>query len=534
MLTELRIGNFKAFGNEQRIPIRPITLVFGANSSGKSSLLNSLLLFQHAETKSSFREEVDAYFGPEWLTSIPDLDVYQPILAGNTVDLGGWRSYIHKRTIDRRVTLGLEVDLKNAVITEALFDLAGPDAMKPPKLEYVENLNKRFSSLSFLVSFGTGLPDDSRAGGAATKACAQSIEVSVDRTWLLRMRRRHTCSAEDSSCDSLPFEAVNLRHPFLTQSHTSPAAKKVLRNLVRDYECVTTFLPEAVKKTDQFAGDFPADPVGQLIFAVRRIAKTVSRSMRYLNGLRILPARNLLSFDRSDANYSSSGMDAWDRLVNEPELLKDVNDMLTRLGAPFYADIRATGDLTDLQLATRLRRGTSDTPPSALRRLKGALRKTLRAATRELFLVDRRNGTPVSHRDVGIGMSQVLPVLCNATGCSNSTILIEQPEVHLHPGLQSELGDVFIESALGDRKNTFLLETHSEHLVLRILRRVRETMENKLPEGKTPVRPEDVAVLYVQPGANGAEVIELPVTPDGDFGRPWPGGFFAERFQELP
>jgi hypothetical protein len=59
-------------------------------------------------------------------------------------------------------------------------------------------------------------------------------------------------------------------------------------------------------------------------------------------------------------------------------------------------------------------------------------------------------------------------------------------------------------------------------------------MENKLPEGKTPVRHEDVAVLYVQPGANGAEVIELPVTPDGDFGRPWPGGFFAELFQELP
>lgn len=142
-------------------------------------------------------------------------------------------------------------------------------------------------------------------------------------------------------------------------------------------------------------------------------------------------------------------------------------------------------------------------------------------------------GTLLNHHDLGFGVNQVLPVLVQAAA-RNGIICVEQPELHLHPAMQAALGDVFIESALGERKNTFLLETHSEHLVLRILRRVRETTEGKLPEGKTPVRPEDVAVVYVQPGTNGAEVIELPVTPDGDFERPWPGGFFAERFQELP
>ena len=40
-------------------------------------------------------------------------------------------------------------------------------------------------------------------------------------------------------------------------------------------------------------------------------------------------------------------------------------------------------------------------------------------------------------------------------------------------------------------------------------------------------------MLYVQPGNEGAEIIELPVTEDGDFSRPWPGGFFAERSNEL-
>jgi hypothetical protein len=78
-------------------------------------------------------------------------------------------------------------------------------------------------------------------------------------------------------------------------------------------------------------------------------------------------------------------------------------------------------------------------------------------------------------------------------------------------------------------------------LILRILRRIRETTEkdftdwpealkNACPNG---IRPEDVAVLYVEPGEEGAMVVELPVTADGDFSRPWPSGFFTERAKEL-
>ena len=48
MLTGLRLGNFKAFAETQRLPIRPLTLIFGANSSGKSSLIHGLLLARHA------------------------------------------------------------------------------------------------------------------------------------------------------------------------------------------------------------------------------------------------------------------------------------------------------------------------------------------------------------------------------------------------------------------------------------------------------------------------------------------------------
>jgi len=151
----------------------------------------------------------------------------------------------------------------------------------------------------------------------------------------------------------------------------------------------------------------------------------------------------------------------------------------------------------------------------------------------ELVFVDERSNTPVYPCDVGIGVSQVLPVLVHAFADRGQIVVIEQPEIHLHPALQAELGDVFIESALGDRKNTFLLETHSEHLILRIMRRIRETAQGHLPAGAIPVRPSDVAVLYVERDGDHSIVREMPLNERGELVKAWPGGFFEEGYREL-
>lgn len=146
-------------------------------------------------------------------------------------------------------------------------------------------------------------------------------------------------------------------------------------------------------------------------------------------------------------------------------------------------------------------------------------------------LVDVATGQKVSLKNIGVGFSQMLPILASAFGSKDSLIVVEQPELHVHPALQAEVADVFIESALGPSQNRFLLETHSEHLILRILRRIRETTAGK--EVSFRVTHDDVAVLYVKPGPDGSEVVELQVTPDGDFAQPWPDGFFPERAKEL-
>lgn len=111
--------------------------------------------------------------------------------------------------------------------------------------------------------------------------------------------------------------------------------------------------------------------------------------------------------------------------------------------------------------------------------------------------------------------------------------MIEQPEIHVHPALQAELGDMFIASALGESRCRYLIETHSEHLILRLLRRIRQTSANELPKGMIPVRPEDVSVIYAEPTKEGTKLRHLRITPDGDFADRWPNGFFTERGKEL-
>jgi predicted ATPase len=91
MLTGLRLGNFKAFGETQRIPIRPLTLIFGANSSGKSSLIHGLLLARHGADTG-------------------ELDVHRTAIGGDSVDLGGFRQYVHRRNIKSRVEWAIEMD----------------------------------------------------------------------------------------------------------------------------------------------------------------------------------------------------------------------------------------------------------------------------------------------------------------------------------------------------------------------------------------------------------------------------------------
>jgi len=132
------------------------------------------------------------------------------------------------------------------------------------------------------------------------------------------------------------------------------------------------------------------------------------------------------------------------------------------------------------------------------------------------------SATEVLLPDVGFGVSQILPVLANcATLPDGSTLLLEQPEIHLHPFAQAALADVLID-AIKNRNMQIIVESHSEHLLRRIQRRIARGV----------LEAEDTA-LYFCKLENGTSAIEkLDVDDYGNI-RDWPKDFFGDEMGEL-
>jgi hypothetical protein len=283
------------------------------------------------------------------------------------------------------------------------------------------------------------------------------------------------------------------------------------------------------------------------------------KKLQYLGPLRSFPPRHLAFSEHEDANWYAGGGYAWDVVRRDDRVREAVNKWLgsDKLQTPYKLVVRSLVALD--QLHGPLEQGLEqvqdegldiepdydDTPEptgaypiikdieAEANNLLTIISESDADRVRELVLIDQRSNTVVTHRDVGIGITQVLPVLVMAYASQDRLIAMEQPEIHLHPALQAELGDVFINAALGIRNNRFLLETHSEHLLLRIMRRMRETTENRLPEGVTPVRREDVMVLYVEPDGGRSIIREMPLNARGELIKAWPGGFFEEGLREI-
>ena len=126
--------------------------------------------------------------------------------------------------------------------------------------------------------------------------------------------------------------------------------------------------------------------------------------------------------------------------------------------------------------------------------------------------------------DVGFGVSQVLPVITQCFyAARDSTLILEQPEIHLHPAVQAGLADLFIDAIDRREDNAprnlqLIVETHSEHLLRRLLRRIAEGA----------VDPTRVAMYVVQAGKAGSVIEPLDVDEYGNI-RNWPRDFFGDQ-----
>lgn len=650
MVREFALTNFKAFGDTVTIPIKPITLIFGPNSSGKSSIFQALLML-----KQTLEDDVGK--GASLLSkgSLVDLGSYTEFVYGHEVN----RAFSFKVTVPSprtvaqlqpfdddlfldelnphteamlravnfasigfAVTFGLREKAGVTVTGADLFLGDGPNPIVrygnnspdetvddlitayretaeknlPPGLRrwYVrtglENMliptfidskhsywSRHFSQLSdfysaytpynlalwevlygdaarpfpdILLDFRNKPPHESRdlltrlhlkgyerfstvrngtpheeLNGflgvpnlydllvqAGEDLDWQALDRLLDETEPLRQKAFHQLTeTEKLAVRRLNVIVLHAISSFgvSTNLETEPLATPTLINEFADDIFLSRFLPERIgfgekRKIITTAYHSGGSDISLFSLCAADSFKLFLHNIQYIGPLRPPPERFYVFSGTRVAFVGSSGKHALDILVPHARLLSSVNQLLQHLG---------------LDYELRVSELTNDFVGSG-----GLLSLNLRRIS---------DGVVTGLADVGFGISQVLPIVVQSVLSREKTILIEQPELHLHPAQQAELGDVFIGSALGENRNTFLIETHSEHLILRLLRRIRETADGTLPEGARPVSPDDVAVLYVQPTESGSRVIHIPVTTDGEFEIPWPEGFFAERSKEL-
>ncbi|MEW6073587.1 MAG: AAA family ATPase [Planctomycetota bacterium] len=592
-LTALRIANFKAFAAAQRVPLRPITLVYGANSAGKSSILHALALAHHA-------------------VETGELDTQRTQIGGESIDLGGFRQYVHRRERERQMELTFEIDpgCISGRVAELLRSARGVAVELAIGAGFASEQRTLFGGLDRVLD---------PVGGARVERFAIEVDgapllsMSARAGGLLRLDRLDhghpvfrelfrgllmlaTTTQEVLADDFAALgEVVDGLVPGITARAGGlfPRIEEESSGGEADRQREEAFVPVSRGRRQEdlarAARLFLPKALRELVGGLGMSLEEEIRRLRYLGPLRSYPPRHLASSQHHDPNWFAGGGYAWDVVRTREDIRRRVNAWLgdaSRLKTPYELEVR---DLLPApavagELPAKLGKALHDLAAALLGRLHGDERAELTAlasdvaehlaeldpddpddtvpevedlvtatanpeelserwtgemvesrpeALQDLVLIDKRTGTPVSHRDVGIGVSQALPVLVSAYASRGKLLAIEQPEIHLHPALQAELGDVFLGAALGEGGNTLLIESHSEHLLLRIMRRMRETNDGRLPEGVPAVRPEHVMVLFVEPDGPKSIVREMPLNERGELVKAWPGGFFEEGLREV-
>ena len=145
----------------------------------------------------------------------------------------------------------------------------------------------------------------------------------------------------------------------------------------------------------------------------------------------------------------------------------------------------------------------------------------------EFLIRQYKDGPEVGLTDIGFGVSQVLPLLTLCYYAPEGSILIlEQPEAHLHPKAQSELADVLID-VVKNRKGQIILESHSEHLLLRLMRRIAEGEECE--EG---ISVDQTAFHFCEIDNGNSRAEQLKVDEYGNISN-WPKDFFGDDMGDV-
>jgi hypothetical protein len=425
MLTHLKLENFKIWRSTGPIRLAPLTLLLGTNSSGKSSLIQSLLLMR--QTVKGIDAGLDLNLGN------PD--------AGDTVTLGQFHDLLCRHGVATESTPVNQVGIEfrwgahGAVAKDATLFSAryGAGAAGSAELQYL------------------------RLGQDGQGFTVQRHKAGIYRLLLATQARAVGQGADYRPERSFAFSAATL-------NKLGPSA-------------------DTIRPT----GPALLDELSRII---------------YLGPVRQLARRDYVWGGRMPTHIGDDGGRAVDVLIASGIALHSTQ----RRHQPPTGDARifteAAEWLRKLQLADGL-----------------DVRQLGSSARYELLV--KHEGQSINLKDVGVGVSQVIPVIVAALFAQSGHIVIaEEPESHLHPLAQARLAEL-LASVSAARGVQFIMETHSEHL----FRRMQTLI------ARQTVKPEQAAMYFVERDGFTAKLLPLNID---DYGRVtnWPPQFFGDALGE--
>lgn len=600
LLLDLTIKNYRGFNEAVTVKNKPLTMLFGGNSAGKSSLLR---LFNYLENAAKTRS-----WNINDSTNIKDL-VYQKTEDNTlTLEFSVWHHFestlefegetIHKAKYSVLVELELRSIEKS--IDNILFmkrDIFGPTQGEGLNREERIKNREKYISENFILNdlnkydfverrvcideliFGSNTNESRRIVDLYFKVDDGEIYVKsgfinpytplslIDLAFSDsgNMRRRIGNNVNNiaekyinsfiefcSLVNDLDFEEDELRRvgyknlelikaygdvdklyeqtqyrigtglfgafdAFLNQLSTTLGFSGIREHSIRFDGRLFEPSPKLsqkrikrvyLKRTAQFYGAF-----------VSNIRDVLEAPFRNINGLYVGGIREVLTVSHNLEKFA--GIIPNKATLREADTLKAINALLGERGLATGYEIRYSRGITDNEIETLKKKLKRRAFP------EGELYSNLleQGLIHRYELYDTVTNTTVKRSEVGLGIIQVLPILANMAAHENALLVIEQPELHLHPAQQSKLAQLVVKN-YQEHGNRFMIETHSEHFI--------KTVQLEIARGKSQqqnvaaLKKEDVQILYVDKDKKrgGSFVREIKLTDEGSFSEPWPDNFF--------
>lgn len=445
MLSQLRIKNFKGWQDTRPIRMAPISLFFGTNSSGKSSIGQFLMMLKQTVESPDRRA------------------IFNPGGKNSAVQLGSYKEMVYHRTPETKIAF--EYSWSPAEFVKIKDPVSG----------------QTFSGESIAFNAEVGLGDKDQHTLVVDKFCYQLSEGS-NIALTIGMERRADSKSE------YKVDATNYALKRNQGRVWYPGAP------VRFYG-----FPDEVVAYYQNA-DF--------VQTLNLLQEKLFRSLCYLGPLRT----------KAERLYSWTG--------NEPESVgyageNTIPAILAARNRKISLGFKKTTKPFEEVIAIKLKE---------MGLIEHFSVKPISEQRQEYEVKVRTKGSKdwVDLPDVGFGISQVLPVLVQCFYAPpGSIILMEQPEIHLHPNAQAALADVMIDVINSrengvDRNIQLIIETHSEHFLRRLQRRIAEDV---IPR-------ERVSAYFANVTKSPAVLEPLQIDLYGNILN-WPENFFGDEMEDI-